>query len=169
MAGMVPSTPADGNVKVVVATTVADPYAPTATELNGGTVVDISCYLKPDGFNFTMDQATISDERLCSTATFAKPGRKSYTLALTGIDNTNSDYAESYNKFVESLPEGASRYIYYRGGLPFDEAFAESQTVRVIPVDAGAKTEIPPEANSVLAATINMFVTGDSKLVKVAA
>lgn len=162
----IPSTPADGNVKVVVATAVADPSAPTVAELEAAT--DISCYLTPDGFSFAQDQAVITDDRLCSTQTFSKAGRKSYTLTLTGIDNTNSDNEAEYNEFVETLAEGSPRVVYARYGLPYEDDFAASQKVRVIPIDVGAKTEMAPEANSVLRAMVNTFVSGSSELVEVA-
>ena len=163
----VPSTPADGNVKVVVATAVADPSAPTVAELEAA--VDISCYLTPDGFAFAQEQAVITDDRLCSRQTFNKAGRKSYTLTLTGIDNTNSEYETDSNDFVDTLAEGASRVVYARYGLPYEEAFAAAQKVRVIPIDVGAKTEMAPEANSVLRSTVNTFVSGPSELVEVVA
>ena len=161
----IPSTPADGNVKVVVATGVADPSAPTVSELTAAT--DISCYLTPDGFAFAQEQATITDDRLCSRQTFNEGGRKSYTLTLTGIDNTNSDYETEYNEFVETLAEGSTRVVYARYGLPYEEAFASGQTVRSVPVRVGAKTEMAPEANSVLRAQINTFVNASSELVTI--
>lgn len=166
MPNAIPSTPADGNVKVAVATVTAG-ATPTLTEL--ASAVDISCYLTADGFAFGQEQATITDERLCSTETFNLPGRKSYTLTLTGIDNTNSDLEAEYNEFVETLTEGASRVIVHRSGLPYDEPFAADQKVRMIPVRVGAKTEMAPEANSVLRATVNTFVSGPSELVTLAA
>lgn len=162
----IPSTPADGNVKVVVATAVADPSAPTVLELEAA--VDISCYLTPDGFTYAQEQAVISDDRLCSTQTFSKPGRKSSTLTLTGIDNTNSDNETEYNEFVETLAEGAPRVVYARYGMPYESPFAAAQKVRVIPIDVGTKTELPPEANSVIRAMINTFVSGSSDLVAIA-
>lgn len=162
----IPSTPADGNVKVVLATALADPSAPTVAELEAA--VDISCYLTPDGFAFAQEQAVITDDRLCSTQTFNKGGRKSYTLTLTGIDNTNSDNEAQYNEFVDTLVEGSSLVAVARYGIPYEEPYAAGQTVRVIPIDVGAKTELAPEANSVLRATVNTFVSGPSELVKVA-
>lgn len=162
----IPSTPADGNVKVVVATAVADPSAPTVAELDAA--VDISCYLTPDGFAFAQDQAVITDDRLCSTQTFSKAGRKSYTLQLTGIDNTNSDNELEFNEFVEVLVEGAPRVVYARYGMPYESPFVAAQKVRSIPIDVGAKTEIAPEANSVLRSTVNTFVSGSSELVAIA-
>lgn len=166
MPNAIPGTPADGNVKVAVATVVAG-STPTVAELTSA--VDISCYLTADGFAFSQEQATITDERLCSTETFNLPGRKSYTLTLTGIDNTNSELEDEYNEFVETLEEGTTRVIVYRSGLPFDEPFAAGQKVRLIPVNVGAKTEMAPEANSVLRSTINTFVSGPSTQVELAA
>lgn len=166
MAQGIPSTPADANVSVMVLTAMAGD-APTVAEITAG--VDISCYLTADGFNFAQEQATISDDRLCSNETFALPGRKSFTLTLTGIDNTNSPLEDQYNEFVETLAEGSQRYIVYRWGIPYEDAYATGQTVRVIPIRVGAKTELPPEANSVLRSTVNTFVSGPSELVTVAA
>ena len=163
----IPSTPADGNVKVVLATALADPDAPTVAELEAA--VDISCYLTPDGFAFAQEQAVITDDRLCSTQTFNKGGRKSYTLTLTGIDNTNSDNEAQYNDFVDTLVEDSSLFVVARYGIPYEEEYAAPQTVRVIPIDVGAKTELAPEANSVLRATVNTFVSGPSELVQVVA
>lgn len=161
MAGQIPATPADGNMKVVVVPTLADPAAPTVTELNAATVVDISCYLTAGGYQPTQDQATISDERLCSTQVFGAPGRKTLGLSLQVVDNTNSEYEAEYNEAVETLVEGQDVYVVERRGLPFDAPFAADQTVRVWPIKAGMKQNDPPEANSVLRATIPTFVTAD--------
>lgn len=163
----VPATPADGNVKVAIATVIAG-LAPTVAELADS--VDISCYLTPDGFNYSVDQATITDDRLCSTESFAAPGRKTATFSLTGIDNTNvTEYEAEYNEMADVLEEGATRYAVSRYGLPFDEPFAAGQKVRLIPFRVGVKTEMAPEANSMLRSTWAAFVSGPSDLVEIAA
>lgn len=164
---LIPSTPADGNIRTVIVTTVADPYAPTAAELNAG--VDISCYLTPGGFALSTDQGTITDERECSTQTFGAPGRKTYSLTVTGIDNTNSANEDDYNELVEALPEGAQRYAYRRRGLPYETTFAAAQKVTVVPFVAGVRSEVASEANSVLRSTWASFITGDVEEVTVAA
>jgi len=164
---LIPSTPADGNIRTVIVTTVVDPYNPTAAELNAG--VDISCYLTPGGFALTTDQGTITDERECSTQTFGAPGRKTYGLTITGIDNTNSTNATEYNELVEALPEGAQRYAYRRRGLPYETAFAAAQETTVVPFVAGVKGEVASEANSVLRSVWTSFITGDVESVTVAA
>jgi hypothetical protein len=154
----IPSTPADGNVATWLVPTIADPTAPTVTEVTAG--VDVSCYLTPDGFALTVDQATITDERLCSTETFGQPGRKSYTLALTGIDNTNSENEATFNELVDTLVEGTDMFLVRRRGVAFDEPFAADQKVTVIPFKPGVKQDVQVEANSVLRSTWTCFVTG---------
>lgn len=156
----IPSTPADGNIKTVLVTTLADTGAPKLTELTGGTVTDISCYLTPGGFALTTDQATITDERECSTEVFGQPGRKTYSLALTGIDNTNSANEGDSNELVDALVEGQQVYAVRRRGKAFDEAFATGDKVTVIPFKAGVKSEVAAEANSVLRSVWASFITG---------
>jgi len=155
----VPSTPADGNVATWLVPTIANPGAPSlATDL--ASKVDVSCYLTPDGFALTVDQATISDERLCSTETFGQPGRKTYSLALTGIDNTNSANETTDNDLVDELVEGTEMFLVRRRGVPFDQALAATDKVTVIPFKPGVKQDVPMEANSVLRSTWTCFVTG---------
>src|SRR5450756_1108592 len=102
----IPSTPADGNVRVTLVSALANPLEPTVAELTAGSAVDISCYLTAGGWVPTQDQATIGDDRLCSTQVFGQPGRKTLGLTLTVIDNTNSANAAAYNKAVDALIEG---------------------------------------------------------------
>lgn len=157
----IPSTPADGNVRVDLVVAMADTLAPKLTELNAVTTTNISCYLTGDGWAPTYDQATITDDRLCSTQVFGQPGRKSLGLSLTVIDNTNSDNETAFNEAVEALVEGQEIFAVYRAGIPFDEPYAVGQKVRVWPFKPGMKQELPPEANSVLKAMYPTFVIGN--------
>ena len=168
MPNAVPSIPADGNLSVIILTAMAGD-APTVSEIEASTSADVSCYLTPDGFALTIDQATITDDRLCSTETFNKPGRKSYTLQLTGIDNSNSEFEDEYNELVDILPEGAQRYAVYRRGVAYDSPYEVGQEVRVVPFQVGVRSEVPAEANSVIRSMWNCFVTGPSKFVDVVA
>lgn len=158
-ASNIPSTPADGNIKTVIVTTLANPEAPTITELQGGT--DISCYIALGGFAFTPSQSTISDQRECSDQDYQRPGRKSISDAsITVIDNTNSPLAEEYNEAVEAMTEGTTGYIVRRRGLPASTDWAADQTVTVIPVIFGEKQPVAPDENSVQRSQIPFFVTG---------
>lgn len=155
----IPSTPYDGNVRAVLAPAVADVNAPTAAELTAG--IDISCYLTGDGLAIAVDQQSITDERLCSTSTFEKRGRKTHSVDVTYIDNTNSVAHAAFNEAREALDEGSVHYLVTRRNLPYETAFADSQLVRVYPVEAGFPAEVPGEANSVTRTTSKLFVTGD--------
>lgn len=152
-----PSTPADGNVKVAWVPTIADAAAPTTAELTGAEVVDISCYLTGDGFAPGLDEAEITDDRLCDTETYQQPGRSTRSLTLTYIDNSNTTDA---NLAYETLTPGAAGYIVVRRGKAYDGAFASADKVDVWPVKCGKQSDLPPEANSVLKVTQRQFVTG---------
>lgn len=156
----IPSTPADGNIRTLLVAALANPAAPTVAELTAGTVVDISCYLTAGGFALTTDQATIADERECSTEVFGQPGRKTYGLTLTGIDNTNSPNADDANEMVDALIEGAELYVVRRRGKAHSAVVIATDKVTVIPIKSGVKTEVASEANSVLRSMWNAFVTG---------
>lgn len=159
-ASNIPSTPADGNIKTVVVTTLADPSKPSVTELQGG--IDISCYITLGGFAYTTSQATISDQRECSDQDYQRPGRKSVSDAsVTVIDNTNSELADEYNKAVTAMAEGKTGYIVRRRGLPAADEWAADQKVTVIPVIFGEKQLVAQEENSVQRSQIPFFVTGE--------
>lgn len=165
----VPSTPADGNIKTVLVPAIADINAPTVTELTGVGVIEISCYLTPGGYAFTIEQATITDERECDTITRAKPGRKTPTLQITGIDNTNSESATDDNDLADALTEGSNWYAVRRRGKAFDEPFAAADVVAVTQFDTGIGSEVAAEANSVLRSLWNTFVNAHEPKAVVAA
>lgn len=157
----IPSTPSDGNVKVVLVPEIADGSAPTVTELDASSAVDISCYLTGDGLALTSEQATITDERLCSTQVFEQPGRKTNTAEITYIDNTNSTNETESNAAAEALAEGSVHYLVTRRGVAYEDAFEADQKVSVWPITAGMPREVAPEANSVIRSIQKLFVTGD--------
>lgn len=162
----IPSTPADGNIKTVLVPAVADLAAPTVAELTGGTVIDISCYLTPGGFALTVNQATITDERECDTIVRQKPGRKTITGTITGIDNTNANDgatptpAALPNDLAEALTEGSQWVVARRRGVEFTEAFAADEHVSTTSFTVGVRSEVPAEANSVVRSVWNIFIDG---------
>lgn len=165
MAGMIPpSVAADGTTLTVLLATV-----PTVTETGGkktvtladaaaATAAAISCYLSAGGFDLKLSQATITDQRECSTTDSTDPGRKSYTLTITGIDNTNSEYEEDYNLLVDSLPEGQRMAALRRRGKAYDTDLAAGDKCQLVIFRPGAKAEVTPEANSTQRATWTCFV-----------
>jgi hypothetical protein len=147
---------ADGNVKVTFVDTLTSTTSPSAAELNAGT--DLSCYLTADGYTPGVDETVISDDRLCSTQTFEKPGRYSDTLTLTYVFRAQ-DAAGSDNLAFHALTHLTTGYLVVRWGAAYDDAFAATDVVDVIPVQAGIQQKQPPEANSVLKITQRMFIT----------
>lgn len=149
---------ADGNVKVTFVPTLTSTTAPSAAELNGGTAVDLSCYLTADGYAPGVDESVITDDRLCSTQTFEKPGRYSDSLEMTYVFR-QQDASGTDNKAFHTLAHLTTGYIVVRWGATYSDAFAATDVVDVIPVQAGIQRKQPPEANSVLKIMQKMFIT----------
>lgn len=149
------SVPADGNLKVVFLPALAAPETPSAAIINGGTAIDLSCYLTPDGFTPGGDEATVNDDRLCSVQTFEQPGRFSDTLDIIYVFGDATD-----NAAYEGLTHLTTGFVVTRWGKPYDAVFAVADLVDVYPVTAGKQNKQPPEANSVLKTGQKLFVTG---------
>jgi len=154
----IPSTPADGNIKTVLVPTVANLAAPTVAEANAETAIDISCYLTPGGFALTVDQATITDERECDTITRGAPGRKTPSLGITGIDNTNSPVDD--NALAEALTEGSGWVAIRRRGKAHTAPFVASDVVSVTEFTTGLRADVAAETNSVIRSTWSTFING---------
>lgn len=159
----IPSTPADGNQKVLLVAAIANTAAPTVAELTAVGVVDISCYLTGDGFTPSLSEQVIADERLCSKQTYEQPGRSQYGLEVAYIDNTNSPNMATDNKAKDTLVPGTAQYLVVRRGKDFATAITAADKVTVYPIKPGKYNELPGEANSVLKIGQKLFVTGEVK------
>lgn len=156
----IPATPADGNLYVGSVATFTDVNAPKLTET--ASIADLSCYAT--ALDVTLDQASITDERLCTTDTFEQPGRKTHGLSITAIDNTNTVDADTFNLAVDTLVEGTVMDILIRRGKAFDEPLAVGDIVRVYRVKVGAKVDVPLEANSTIKSTWKLFIISSPAL-----
>lgn len=154
----IPATPSDGNLLIVAGLNFADITAPTLSEASAVSGADLSCYAT--ALDVTLDQATITDERLCTTDVFEQPGRKTHGLSITAIDNTNSSDEEDYNLAVETLVEGTVFDVLIRRGKAFDTPLAAGDTVRIYRVKVGAKVDLAPEANSTIKSQWKLFIVG---------
>lgn len=159
----IPSTPADGNEKVLLVSAIANTAAPTVSELTAVGVVDISCYLTGDGFSPSLSEQVIADERKCSKQTYEQPGRSQYGLDVVYIDNTNSPNASTDNKAKDTLVPGTAQFLVVRRGKDFASAVVAADKVTVYPIKPGKYNELPGEANSVLKIGQKLFVTGEVK------
>lgn len=157
----------DGNVKVSWVTAIANTTAPTAAELNAASSVDLSCYLTADGLTTGTDEQAVTDDRLCSTQTFEKPGRFSDTLELMYVYQPQLPSAAD-NKAFFTLVHLTTGFIVIRWGKAYAGAFTASVTtpaapadqVNVEPATCGVQREQPPEANSVLKIAQKIWISG---------
>jgi hypothetical protein len=150
------SKPADGNLKALWVATIADTQNPTSAEMLAGTVVDLSCYLT--GLTPAVDQAEVTDDRLCSRETFTQPGRKKNTLEAMYIYRAQEPLSAT-NKAQSTLIEGTAGYIVARWGMSYETAMAATQIVDVWPVTCGVQNKAPGDANSILVINQRFFVT----------
>jgi len=157
------SLPADGNLKVVWVPTIADTAAPSAAILNGATSIDLSCYLTADGYSPGGDEASITDDRLCSRQTFERPGRSSDTLDLMYVYQAQAAAAAADNKAFDTLKHLTTGYIVTRWGKDYALPFIATDKVDVLPAQCGKQMKSAPEANSILKVAQKVFVTSTMK------
>ncbi len=149
----------DGNVKVVWVPTLTSQTAPTIVELNAASSVDLSCYLTADGLTTGTDEQAVTDDRLCSTQTFEKPGRFSDTLELMYVYQPQLPSATD-NKAFTTLIHLTTGFVVIRWGKLYSGAFVAADRVNVYPATCGVQREQPPEANSVLKIAQKIWISG---------
>ena len=150
-----PAANTDDNHHVWWVDTIADPAAPTVDEINAGTV--IGCYLTVDGFNLTVTEAAVVDERLCSSQTYQGKGRTTYALTVKYVENPA---VPASDEAATTLVPGSTGYFVERRGYASDLAVAADQLVNVIPAELGEYQPQPREANSKFKILQNAFVNG---------
>lgn len=153
------SIPADGNLRVYYVATLADPETPTLAELNAGTSEDLSCYITGEGFQPSLDEQVVTDSRLCSRATYERPGRWTKSMTLSYVYNLASPVNNAAYLTLAYLTEG---FLIARWGVPFEDAWAAGDLVDVYPIQAGKPMKNQPTANGVLTVTQRLFITGES-------
>src|SRR5699024_4618535 len=141
----IPSTPADGNIKTILVPEVALLSAPTVAEATAESGVDISCYLTRGGFALTVDQQVITDERECDRIVRQNAGSLNVSLEITGIDNTNTEFAETANELADLMEQGTRLVAIRRRGKAFENDIEADDVVSVTRFNVGARREVPAE------------------------
>lgn len=146
----------DGMVKVSWITTFSGTL--TAVAANAG--VDLTCYFTSDGFNRTMSQDAVADDRLCSTQSGEDPGRYKETLDLTYVwDQQN--VVPTDNLAYTTLVPGVKGFLVVRYGILFSTAYVAAKKVDVIAVTAGRQQRLPVAQNEKLKIMQKMFIPAD--------
>ena len=131
-----------GAVKVIWVETLADPTAPTLTEINAGTSLDVSKMLYEGGWQPGVTANKVSAKRrLADTKVYEKFGTTTETLAdlqyqVDPQAASGSDGKKAYEAFVE----GSTGYFVERLGIDADTDMAAAQFVNTYPVVMGPQT-----------------------------
>lgn len=117
---------------------------PGLSELQDGTVLDMSCYFTDTGWAPTLTEAEATDNRLCSTDDYGAPGRKKYALPLMYVFNPEDP---TQDEARIALVENTLGYFVERPGVPFDQPLAAGDLVRCYAVKLGRQHEAGRTAN----------------------
>lgn len=141
-----PATPADGNTRRVFLAAMAG-ATPTLEEAIAVGNAEVEPYFTYGGFVLGLSTATFQDNRDSDTTVREAAGQETYTLTVTGIDNTNTEYEEEHNLLVEEMVQGEEVLCLERPGLPWDQQFVATEKCRLIRFRPGRRMPVPPEQN----------------------
>lgn len=149
----------DGQVRVSFVPTISNPEAPTAVELNAGTLLhDV---LTPDGVEgFDPDPGEVDNTSYGSTFDTKLPGTASFSgtrLTLKKQSGTDTVHATltAFN---------TAGYIVFRFGKDKDTLYtATTDKVTVYPIRTGNWSYVQPERNTVLRYWVVTAVSDEPK------
>lgn len=147
----------DGKIKVVYVAALADPANPTVTELTAAGVVDLSCFIKSDGRDHTVDEDTVDNSKLCTTDNTETPGRIKHTWNVT----YSRDDVEADDKAYTTMKQNTTGFLVQRIGTAYATAFAAADEVDVFPITCGYQLE-QPDVGGLVWYKQKLFVTGQS-------
>lgn len=148
---------ADGNGLVLFVPTIANPAAPTVSELTAGTVKPLTYGLMADGFDWQTSAAAITTGRFTLLQ----------ALELEGVLTDTLEIKYPYNPSTPTVIEtalgqkGIVGFIVVRLGYPNSTAITATQKLAgVIPISTGTPHIVPPTANSELQQSQKLYVNG---------
>lgn len=112
---------------------IADITAPTAGELNAGTVVDLTPIIPPDGWNPGLTNNPVDDSDLTDATDKSVPGTYGASPTLTG----KKQLASADDDLWSLAERGVEGFLVERRGVAHGASFAASQEVLVIKVILG--------------------------------
>jgi hypothetical protein len=145
-------------------TAVANPSAPTLTEIQAATGLTISCMLfgEQEGVSATTEKVTLP-RILCETEQFEANGPTTYSMSDLMVSFSPQAAAGSNGKKAwETLVEGATGFLWRRQGIPATDDTAVGQFVDLVPIEIGTRTptKTGTGADGVYAFTAPTSVTG---------
>lgn len=131
---------------------LADPSAPTLTELNANTVKRVTYSHKKGGYTPTKETARINDERLTKRTVRSVRGETTHGLESTIVFGDAEDVAASV------LVEGAKGFLVERWAIPNETALAAGQKVDVREVTDIETFKMPPTGDGDFTKRIRPFL-----------
>lgn len=146
----------DGNVTILFVPTIADPSAPTVTELTGAGVIPLTYAGSGDGYKHTVTIDSITRDRFTLKQALSEEGTITHAITYTAVytNDPTDDPARA------GLAQGTTGYVVERLGVANGTAFDADQVVTVIPVKGGYQSKDAPVKNQELTYTQNLSVTG---------
>lgn len=142
--------PSDGAVLTVFVPVLADPSAPTLSELTGSSAVVLSCYWKKDDdIAETVEVDTYDDNPACLREAIQRRGKVTRGLEALRYWYDPQNPGSVGNKAKETLPEDTKGYFAIRRGK-FVEDFpvmATGDIIDVIAFTAGPQVPQRQEEN----------------------
>lgn len=152
----------DGMYRVTFVDTLADPAAPTTTELTGG--IELQCQITPDGLKREAKDESVDTSRLCSVFSTMRVGRTSFDVELTLVRLDESQITPDTDEAYHSLVKGKLGYLVIRDNVPAETDYAADDEVEVYHVECGSQNKATPAANEQMTFTVTMMVLDDPEL-----
>ena len=151
-----PKRLADGNTKLVYVPDLANPSAPTVTELSDAGVLDLSCLVAQNNFQLgATGEDAINDPALCATGNDSAPGRVNYEASMEFFRWTTTEEDKAWTTFTD---KGIGGYLVQRIGKPVDQAFAADDEVQVYEVITGTPRLLTPDGGRYEAFALSFYV-----------
>lgn len=124
---------------------IEDLAAPTVAELTAASVINLSCLVAKEGFNFgASGESEITDPPLCAVGQFTSPGNITY--------NDDMNFYR-YTTTVEDIPwetftgQGIPGILAHRDSLLSDAPIAAAQEFEIHEVLTGVQRKLPADGN----------------------
>jgi len=149
------STQSDGKWRIT--------YVPAASNalsvaiLNGATAKPLTYSFTPDGFNYQITQATVTDPRLTLVQDLSRPGKITETLEVKYVRSADANSADAI------LTEGVTGLLNVRRGIDNATTATVGQKADVITFVAGAKRADAPTENGVDTISQTLYITAPTQ------
>lgn len=144
------SVASDGMMRI--AAVPAGANALSVAILNGATAKPVTYSLSGDGWNRTLTENTITDDRLSLKTSFEAAGSQSESLEITYV------YGDQNDVLKPLLIPGTVFQFVERRSVPNETAWTVGQTVDVLSGTCGAQRKNPPTKDGVQTITQKIFL-----------